>query len=145
MLVSWTGDRIIGVALVTGKLLWEHPYPSHKMPLGVPSPLPYWDKLFFTGFYDGSLLLRLDPNELAVSQIWHRRGQDERSTDALHSIISRPLIRDGHVYGVDSYGESRCLELADGDRVWKDQTAVPWSRWATIHLVQNGKHTWLCN
>ncbi|TDJ67417.1 MAG: dehydrogenase [Planctomycetota bacterium] len=145
VLVSWTGDRIVGVDPTSGALHWEYPFKGSRMPLGVASPVQYEDMLFFTGFYDGCVLLRLDPEELAVEELWKRRGQNERSTDGLHSIISTPLILDGYVYGVDSYGELRCLDLFDGRRVWEDQTAVPRARWATIHFVQNGERTWMLN
>ena len=70
---------------------------------------------------------------------------NERSTEALHSIISTPLIRGEHIYGVDSYGEFRCLKLATGERIWEDRSAVPRARWATIHFVQHGELTWMFN
>ena len=145
IVVCWTGDRVIGVFPKTGKLAWEIPFKAKNMPLGVADPVYHDGHLFFTGFYDGALLLRLHKDKPAVEEVWRRRGQNERRTDSLHSIISTPLIKDGHVYGVDSYGEFRCLELATGDRVWEDRTAVPRSRWATIHFVQNGKRTWMFN
>ena len=50
-----------------------------------------------------------------------------------------------HVYGVDSYGELRCLDLKTGDRVWEDQTATPRARWSTIHFVKNGENIWMFN
>ena len=56
VLVCWSGDRVIGVAQATGKLIWEHPFPAHRMPLGVAAPVLAGDLLFITGFYDGSLL-----------------------------------------------------------------------------------------
>jgi hypothetical protein len=145
VLVCWSGDRILGVDPATGKLQWEYPFKSTRMPLGVADPVRHGDLLFFSGFYDGSLMLRLDSKKLAVEKVWRRRGQNERRTDALHTIISTPFIRDGHIYGVCSYGEMRCLKLDDGERVWEDLTAVPKSRWATIHFVQNGDDTWMFN
>lgn len=145
VVVCWSGDRVLGVAPESGKLLWEYPYPASRMPLGVASPVLHGDKLFLTGFYDGCVLLQLDDEQLAVKELWKRRGQNERSTDGLHSIISTPLVRGEHIYGVDSYGELRCLALADGARIWEDQTAVPRARWATIHFVQNGDDTWMLN
>ena len=72
-------------------------------------------------------------------------GPSERDTDALQSIISTPVIIGAHVYGVDSYGELRCLALDTGDRVWENLTATPKSRWSTIHFVQNGDRTWMFN
>jgi len=144
-LVCMTGDRIVGVAPETGELRWQHPFKPRNMPLGVPDPVLYGDKLFFATFYDGSLLLRLDPDEPRVEELWRRCGQNEINTDALQGIISTPLVRDEHVYGVDSYGQLRCLRLSNGDRVWEDLSAVPKARWATIHFVQNGERTWMFN
>lgn len=145
VLVILTGDRVVGVDPTTGKLFWEHPFAPRNMPLGVPDPVLHEDLLFIAAFYDGCLLLRLDPDELTVEQVWRRRGPNEIKTDGLQGIISTPLIRGEHIYGVDSYGQFRCLRLVDGERVWEDRTAVPKSRWATIHFVQNGETTWMFN
>ncbi len=145
VLVCWAGDRILGADPKTGKLYWEHPFPAVRMVLGIAAPVLHGDVLFFSGFFNGSLALRVDQEELAVKEIWKRRGQNERSTDALHSIISTPVLIGEHVYGVDSYGEFRCLKLADGERVWEDQRPVPRARWATVHMVQNGDVTWMFN
>lgn len=145
VLVIWSGDRILGVAPESGELHWEHPFPAKNIPLGIASPVLVEDMLFFTGFYDGCKLLRLDQEELAVEELWSRRGPNEIRTDGLQSIISTPFVKDGHIYGVDSHGELRCLRLEDGERVWVDLTAVPKERWATIHFVQNGELTWMFN
>lgn len=145
VLVSWTGDRVVAVDPGTGELRWEVPFKAKNMPLGVASPVLAGDKLFFTGFYDGSLMLELDQEKLAAREVWRRRGRNERSTDALHSTIGTPVVIDGYIYGVDSYGELRCLRAEDGERVWEDLSAVPKDRWATIHFVQNGEHVWMFN
>lgn len=145
VLVYWSGDRVVGVHPATGKLAWEVDFPSRNMPLGVATPILAGDQLFLTGFYDGSLLLRLKQDEVGVEKVWARRGQSERNTDALHAIIGTPVVLGEYVYGVDSYGELRCLELSTGDRVWEDRTAVPRARWATIHMVQRGEKTWMFN
>lgn len=68
---------------------------------------------------------------------------NERKTDALHSIIMTPFVRGGYVYGIDSYGEMRCLKLTNGDRVWADTTLLANGRWATAHFVQHGDRTWI--
>ena len=145
VLIYWSGDRVVGLRPSTGEVVWSVDHPSTRMPLGVATPVLADEFLFLTGFYDGSLLLRLARNELRAEKVWARRGQSERSTDALHAIIGTPVVLGEHVYGVDSYGELRCLELATGDRVWEDQTAVPRARWATIHMVQRGELTWMFN
>ena len=60
-------------------------------------------------------------------------------------MISNPIIKGDHIYGVDSYGELRCLDLKTGDRVWENKTAVRRSRWATIHTIQNGDREIMLN
>jgi hypothetical protein len=50
-----------------------------------------------------------------------------------------------YIYGVDSYGELRCLDARNGDRVWEDLRAVPKARWATIHMVRNAGRVWMFN
>lgn len=145
VLVCWSGDRVLGVNPSTGKLHWEYPLKAKNMPLAVATPLLHGDKLFLSAFYDGCALLRIVPDKLAIEELWRRRGQNERRTDGLHSIISTPIAIDEHIYGVDSYGELRCLAIKDGARVWEDQTAVPRSRWATIHFIKNGNQVWMFN
>jgi outer membrane protein assembly factor BamB len=76
---------------------------------------------------------------------WKLVGTSERNTDALHSIISTPVFDGGHIYGVDSYGELRCLDAKDGERLWEDKTATPEARWSTIHFVKNGDRYFLFN
>ena len=60
-------------------------------------------------------------------------------------MISTPYMEGDYIYGVDSYGELRCLDARTGNRVWEDLTAVPKARWATIHMVRNGDRTWMFN
>ena len=60
-------------------------------------------------------------------------------------MISTPYMEGDYIYGVDSYGELRCLDARNGDRVWEDLSAVPKARWATIHMVRNGPRVWMFN
>ncbi len=145
VLVCWTGDSVAGLHPETGAVFWRHPFPPSQMPIGVATPVVNGSRLFFTSFYDGSLMLEMSGDSMEIREVWSAIGPNERKTRALHSIISTPLWIGDHIYGVDSYGELRCLKAADGSRVWEDETAVPRSRWSTIHFVQNGERTWMFN
>lgn len=136
VLVVWTGDSVAGLAPESGAVLWQIPFKPRNMPIGVATPVVSGDRLFLTSFYDGSMMLRLGPDAASAEVLWHRVGASERQTDALHSIIGTPLFLGDHVYGVDSYGELRCLDAATGARVWEDLTATPKARWSTIHVVR---------
>lgn len=145
VVICWTGDSVSGLAAATGDVLWRHLWKPKNMPIGVASPVVHGDRVFFTSFYDGSLMLRLASDKPAIEKLWHRVGANENppNTDALQSIIATPVFDGTHIYGVDSYGELRCLDAATGDRLWEDLTAVPKDRWSTIHFVKNGDRYFL--
>jgi len=145
VVVCWTGESVTGLNPISGEIYWSIPMLPRNMPIGVPTPVVQDEHLFVSSFYDGSLLIRLDGDKPAAEKLWHRIGIDERNTDALHCMIGTPIIKGDYIYGVDSYGELRCLELATGDRVWEDTTAVPRARWATIHIIRHGNREILFN
>ena len=145
VVVCWTGDSVAGLDPTTGKVYWRFPFAPRRMPIGVATPIVHGDRLFVTSFYDGSLMLRLLPDRLGVQKLWHRVGKNERDTDALQSIISTPVWIGEHIYGVDSYGQLRCLDASTGDRVWEDRTATRQVRWGTVHFVRQGRRTWMFN
>jgi len=145
VLVCWTGENVVGLDPASGKTFWKHPSPPKQMVINVPTPVVDQNRLFVTAFYDGSLMLRLDQDEPRVEQLWRRCGPSERETDSLHAMISTPILEGDYVYGVDSYGQLRCLDARNGDRIWEDLTAVPSARWSTIHIVRNGRRIWMFN
>ena len=145
VVVCWTGESVSGLAPKTGEVFWRIPMPPRNMPIGVSTPVVQDQHLLVSSFYDGSMLIRLDLEKPTAEKIWHRVGRDEQNTDALHCMISTPMIKGDFIYGVDSYGELRCLELKTGDRVWENTTAVPRARWATIHIIRDGDREIMLN
>lgn len=145
VLVCWTGDRVAGLDPATGKVHWQHEFKPTRMVINIATPVLENDRLFMTAFYDGSLMLKVHPNKLAADKIWRRLGPDEKNTDSLHSIMATPYLEGDYVYGVDSYGELRCLDAKTGDRIWESQAATPKARWSNIHMVRNGERMWMFN
>jgi outer membrane protein assembly factor BamB len=145
VLVVWTGDHVAGLDPATGHVHWQTPMPPKNMVIGIATPVVDRGQVFVTSFYDGSKMVKLSPDMLTASEAWWLRGRDEKNTLALHSIIATPILRDGYIYGVDSYGELRCLDAASGERIWEDKSATPPDRWSNIHMVQNGDTTWMFN
>lgn len=137
ILISWTGNNIAALDPEIGTVHWLYPFPSTRWEIGIATPIFYENELFFTNFYEGSLLLKLPADELTVELGWHRTGKDERNTDALQTTMTTPVRFGNYIYGVDSYGELRCLDARNGDRIWEDLSAVPTARWSTIHLIRH--------
>jgi len=145
LLLCWTGENMTALNPATGAVLWKYPTPQSKMVINVPTPVVAADLIYLTCFYDGSYLLKMKLNPPSVEKVWRRQGASERETDALHSMIATPIFQDNYIYGVDSYGQFRCLDAATGERVWEDHTLVPGDRWANIHMVRNGDNVWMFN
>ncbi len=138
VVVCWTGESVSGLNPLDGEVFWSIEMKPRNMPIGVATPALRDGKLFVSSFYDGSMLIQLNEERPQATKLWRRVGQSERNTDALHAMISSPIIKGDAIYGVDSYGEFRCLDLKTGDRVWEDLTVVPKARWATVHIIRNG-------
>lgn len=145
VLVSWTGDNLVGLNPETGKIYWKIVYARSKGIINIATPVYAAPYLFLSSFWDGSMLVKLDQKIQDAELIWVRAGKNERETDALQCCISTPVIYEDHVYGIDSYGEFRCLDLLTGNRIWTDSTLVPFGRWANAHLVKQGDKAWAFN
>jgi len=145
LVLVWTGNWFAALDPATGEAAWKHPFKKAKGVINVPDAVIDYEgnRIFLTSFYDGSYLYEFNPDKLESTLLWKRKGINERKTDALHTMIMTSVIRGNYVYGLDSYGEMRCLDLANGDRVWEDQTLIDKGRWGTIFFVQNGEHTWM--
>jgi hypothetical protein len=62
--------------------------------------------------------------------------------------MSTPFIQEGHIYGVCSYGQLRCLKLDTGERVWETFAATTDGkpvRWANAFLVKHEDRFFLAN
>lgn len=145
ILVCWTGDHLAGLDPASGRIHWRYPFAPSRMVINVAAPVFDGGRLFLSAFYDGAAMLRLSPDGTAIEEMWRRKGPNEKQTDALHAMIATPILEDDSIYGVDSYGQLRCLDANTGDRIWEDLTAVPAARWANIHMVRNGARVWMFN
>jgi outer membrane protein assembly factor BamB len=145
VLVCWTGERLVGLDPLTGKLYWQHAFTPGRIAQNIASPVFKNNYLFASNFFNGSLLLKVNPDKLAVEEVWQRKGQNEKKTESLHCCISTPILEGEYIYGVDSYGELRCLDLHTGNRIWESLEVVPKARWANVYLIRQEDKVWMFN
>jgi outer membrane protein assembly factor BamB len=147
-LIIWHPDAVVSLDPETGKERWSHEF-KIKAGLSVSMPRLDGDKLFVTSFYNGPLMLKLKPDGSGADVLWKGKSNSElaRLTDGLHSIMPTPFIVDGHIYGVCSYGELRCLDEATGKRLWmtREATGGQEERWANAFLVRHENRFFLFN
>ncbi|HEX8914263.1 MAG TPA: PQQ-binding-like beta-propeller repeat protein [Humisphaera sp.] len=158
-LLLWHPAGVTSVDPATGKQLWH--VATEPMQYGVTAVTPVvhrdaklGDVLFATSQYGGALLVKLDKDAAGNptgSLLWKRVAKGRKS-DAIQTLIATPVLRDGHVYGVDAYGQLRCLDLATGDRLWEsmevttyDQPPVSWASTFLTPLGDAGGRTLFAN
>lgn len=144
VVVNWTEHSLSGLDPNSGEIYWRFPWKTGSG-MSIATPVLYDDYIFVSAFYSGSLLIKLGNDYTSAEKVWQRSGESERKTDALHCVMNTPVIFDNYIYGVDSYGELRCLDFFTGDRIWEDQTAVNRNRWANIHFIVKEDKVWMFN
>ncbi len=147
-LIIWHPEALNSLDPETGRVYWSEPFAS-RTGLSVATPRQMGDLLFVTAFYDGPLMMKLASDQPTATVLWRGRSHSEMKTDGLHSIIPTPFLEEGHIYGVCSYGQLRCLRADTGERVWSTLKATTSdekeTRWANTFLVKNGNRFFLAN
>ncbi|MDO8540055.1 MAG: PQQ-like beta-propeller repeat protein [Opitutaceae bacterium] len=147
-LVVWDSESLNGLDPETGAVFWSEPFKT-KMAHAIGTPRRHGDFLFISSFFDGSMLMRLDAKQPKAGVVWQIKGRSEVRPEGLHSLMSTPFLEDGHIYGVCSFGQLRCLKLETGERVW--ETLVPTrsdgkpARWTTAFLVKHEDRFFIYN
>ncbi len=110
-------DWLASHRLRDGRLLWRHPWPgnsgsnaSASQAIGVDDRHVFVSK----GYHVGAALLEIritDDGVFSVEEVWSKPS-------VLRTKMTNVVIRDGHVYGL-SQGILECVELASGQRKWK--------------------------
>jgi outer membrane protein assembly factor BamB len=146
-LIIWHPEAVESLDPESGKVYWSQPF-RLQSGLSIPTPRQAGDLLFVTAFYNGPLMLKLSQHKPDATVLWKGKSNSERDTDGLHSIIPTPVIKDGHIYGVCSYGQLRCLKADTGERVWETFQATTGdgpARWANAFLIPQGDRFFLFN
>jgi outer membrane protein assembly factor BamB len=147
-LIIWDPQAVNSLDPETGQVYWSHRFPL-RSGLAIPMPRQAGDLLFVTAFYNGPLMLKLAADKPAATVLWKGKSNSEmpRLTDGLHSIMPTPVIKDGHIYGICSYGELRCLKADTGERLWSTLAATGGQeqRWGNAFLVPQGDRFFLFN
>jgi len=146
-LILWHSEAANSLDPDTGEVYWSVPFKA-RSGMTIATPRKMGDFLFFTCFYNGSLMLRLDPAKPAEIPAWRTLKESEKDTTYLNAVMSTPFLEDGYIYGVCSYGQLRCLQADTGKRIWETFQATTTGdlvRWANAFIVKNGDRFFLFN
>lgn len=143
-LVVWHPESVTALMPETGETIWEAPF-KVRSGLTIAQPVIDGDLLFVSSFYNGPMMLQLDSAERRVRPLWRGTSTSETKTEGLHALMTTPVLRDGYIYGICSYGQLRCLDARTGRRLWETTEATEHARWATAFLVRNGERYFINN
>lgn len=150
-LIIWHPEGISSLDPMTGKEYWTVAF-KLRSGLSIPTPRVTGDRLFVTAFYNGPMMLQLAQDRPGARVLWKaRENVNERRTEGLHSIMSSPILKDGFIYGVCSYGQLRCLRMDSGERIWESLVATSprgrpkEERWGNAFLVAHEDRFFLFN
>jgi outer membrane protein assembly factor BamB len=135
-LVQWDQQGLNALNPDNGEVIWQVSSRTRSN-MALARPVKIGDRLLVSGFYDGSMLLRVTAQSAKV--LWKNGGSGERpdQTKSLHAVITTPIAEGEHFYGTCSYGELRGLSLSDGSRIWEDKTLTRQGRWGSMFWVKN--------
>ncbi|MDB5294544.1 MAG: pyrrolo-quinoline quinone [Phycisphaerales bacterium] len=149
-LIQWVPAGVTSLDPVSGKVLWTVSQEPMKYGVTAVTPVVHHDAklgdvLFVASQYGGSLLLGLDKDAAGnptAKVLWRRVGKSDRTSDAIQTLMATPVLRAGHVFGLDARGQLRCLVLATGDRVWESQAVTTYDEppinWASTFMTPLG-------
>jgi outer membrane protein assembly factor BamB len=143
-LIVWLTDSINSLNPATGRVYWSQRYPADRPPqrpaVSIATPRLLDDLLFVTSYYHGPMMLKLAPDKPAAAVLWRGQSNKPERPDGLHSLLSTPVLKDGHIYGIGADGELRCFRAADDKQLW--QTLAPQrgkrAEWGAAFLVPQG-------
>ena len=152
--VVWHGDALIGLVPETGKILWKVPH--HTMAgMSISTPAVDGDRVAVSSQYEGAMLLEFVPGQDEPKIVWKKSAagsvpEKPFKKAGLNTTLSTVLLLGNHVYGVSCYGETCCLDAANGSRVWTTLQPTsggrePHDRWSTAFFVPHGDKVFIFN
>jgi outer membrane protein assembly factor BamB len=153
-LIVWLPQVLASLDPDSGKVYWTEKS-NARAGMTIPMPRQEGDRLLVSCFYNGSMMLKLATDRPAAEVLWMgkhflrpRPGSEEpQNTDGLHCVMSTPVFKGDYIYGIDSYGQLRCVEAATGKRLWQDLRATggELERWGNAFIVAQGDRYFLFN
>ncbi|SVB31309.1 uncharacterized protein METZ01_LOCUS184163, partial [marine metagenome] len=137
-LIAWHPTALVSLDPETGATYWNQPW-EVGMNMAIATPVKGDDYLLVSQFYNGSLMMKLNPDRPTAMELWRGDSRSElpHQTDGLHAVMTTPIIVGDYIYGIGSYGELRGLDARTGTRLWDSGDMTPQERWGTAFMVRH--------
>ncbi|MEE3373200.1 MAG: SUMF1/EgtB/PvdO family nonheme iron enzyme [Planctomycetota bacterium] len=115
-IICWTPTHVRSVTASTGDPLWSVPFEADSG-MAIAMPSYHRDLLLVTGYYNGTMALRLETAAQTPTAVWENRRE-------LRGHMAQPLCRDGYGYVLDRRHGVTCFELTTGRKLWDAENRV---------------------
>ena len=140
-LIVWHPRGLSSLDPASGETYWEEPFEG-RANMTVADAVHAGSRLFVSGFYSGSMMMRLDLDRPDAAPLWKdgsRRvleaGVEVAETTGLHSVMTTPLVVGDYIYGIGSHGQVRGLLADTGERLWEAEGLTNRNRWGSAYFV----------
>ena len=108
-----TSNRVVGLEIADGSLLWEYPW-NTSMGINCSQPIAVSDNRLFisSGYGKGAAVVEISKNGdgFAARTVWENT--------AMKNKFNSSVFHEGYIYGLDE-GILTCVDVATGERRWK--------------------------
>ena len=136
LVMTWP-EKMVGYDPATGKELWRA---SGMNPLLYTSPMPGEGVIIGSGGYGGTTIAVKPGGSGDVStgqRLWQKVRDKQR--------IGSGVIKDGHLYILNTPGTAQCINLASGEQVWEERVGGGGKSQSWSSMVLSGDRIYVLN
>ena len=143
-LIMWHPEAVSSLDPETGETIWQVPY-RVRAGLSIATPRKSGNRLFVASFYNGPRMIEVADDGASAEIVWSGKSDSEINTDGIHPIMCTPWFDGKNIYSICSYGQLRCLDASNGDRLWETFEATGKGRWWNAFIVPQGNRFFIHN
>jgi len=112
MVVTLTTQKIVGLGVADGKLLWEAPFAVRGMAYNAATPIVDGQTVIYTGSGRGTKAVKVEKtgDGFAAKELWSNPDNGVQ--------FNTPVLKGGQLYGVSQKGVIFCLDGQSGKTLW---------------------------
>jgi outer membrane protein assembly factor BamB len=133
-LIMWHPEAVSSLDPKSGEVIWQVAY-RVRAGLSIATPRKFDNKLFVASFYNGPRMIEVADDGASAKVAWTGNSESEIRTDGVHPIMCTPWFDGKNIYSVCSYGQLRCLDAANGERLWETLEATGRGRWWNAFII----------
>jgi len=113
-IVAQTREKLVGLDLETGRVLWEHPVPPYRG-MNILPPTLVGDAIFTSSYQNRSWLYRVaqEGTGFEATEAWSNNAQ---------AYMSSPIVVGDHAYMHLANQRFTCIDLKTGARTWTSES-----------------------